>query len=82
LFDGPALQGSLRRVPVTYLFERLPREALKKERTMKKYTPKKLTLSRETLHLLADEQIRVAGAGRSYLCDPPTMTDTQQHCCA
>jgi hypothetical protein len=50
---------------------------------VKKKTPKKLTLSRETLHRLAAEQIKWAGAGDSILiCDPPPTSDSRYCCCA
>ena len=50
---------------------------------MKKKTPKKLLLSRETLHSLAAGQIQLAGAGDSILiCDPPPTSDSVRYCCA
>ncbi len=52
---------------------------------MKKKTPKRLTLSRETLHSLAGEQIQLAraGAGDSILiCEPPPTSDSVRYCCA
>jgi hypothetical protein len=51
---------------------------------MKKTTPKKMTLSRETLHQLALDQVRGGAAGASIIIigPQPVTTDSVRICCA
>jgi len=50
---------------------------------MKKMTPKKLVLSRETLRYLTAEQAKEAlGQGTYIERDPPWTSDSAKICCA
>lgn len=49
---------------------------------MKKKTPTKMTLSRETLRLLTPEEIESASGGREKQPDYPPTSDSRVVCCA
>jgi hypothetical protein len=49
---------------------------------MKKTAPKKMTLSRETLRRLTEEQAKAAQGGLFVERDPPWTSDSQKICCA
>lgn len=49
---------------------------------MKKNTPMKLTLSRETLRRLTSEQIQLASGGLEDQHKIPHTSDSQRICCA
>lgn len=51
---------------------------------MKKKTPRKLQLCRETVRLLSAEQAQLAAGGTTlYPCPPPPATsDSVRYCCA
>jgi hypothetical protein len=60
--------------------------ASEKERTVKKKTPMKLMLSRETLRRLTSEQIQLALGGTRETIDqlpqdPPPTSDSEKICC-
>jgi hypothetical protein len=61
-------------------------DASGKELTMKKNTPLKLTLSRETLRRLTSEQIQLASGGLERYPvkqpDYPPTSDSRVVCCA
>jgi len=49
---------------------------------MKKTAPKKMTLSRETLRKLTDEQAAAAQGGLFAQKEPPLTSDSRNVCCA
>ena len=49
---------------------------------MKKSTLKKLSLCRETLRFLTDEQARLAEGGAAYQPKIPPTSDSERICCA
>jgi len=54
-----------------------------KETLMKKTAPRKMTLTRETLHHLTDAQAQAALGGSIVRQEPkPLTTDSKQVCCA